>query len=231
MPKALGLDVPLCTYMGNECFRQKLANSTQKLESCSCLPSCSSVNYKIAIDSIKKFTASEVEAMCRMALYPQPMYVYNTESKPLIDIINMMNVTESEGSHSLKSCRDYVANGYARITVKVDGSSYLRRSQSIAMSFSDKLGVIGGTIGLFSGFSFVAVFEFCYWIVITLFKYYKSSVEPEEEDPVQKQFEEMKKEIDILKAKIAKQDDVLTKRAHLSAPENPPETMEVTETK
>ena len=72
------------------------------------------------------------------------------------------------------------------------------------MSFSDKLGVIGGTIGLFSGFSFVALFEFYYWIVVTLIKYFKSSVEPEEEDPVNKRFEEMKKEILSMKAEMAK---------------------------
>ena len=157
--------------------------------------------------------------MCRTSTYPHPMYVYNTEAEPLIDIIKMMNVTEEASSLSTKSCLDYVANGFSRITVKVVGSSYLRRSQSISMSFSDKLGVIGGTIGLFSGFSFVALFEFVYWIVITLIKYFKSSVEPEEEDLVEKQFEEMKKEILSMKAEMAK------------LKETPSETLVVTDIK
>ena len=39
---------------------------------------------------------------------------------------------------------------------------------------------------------------------ITLIKYFQSSVEPEEEDPVEKQFEEMKKEILSMKAEMAK---------------------------
>jgi len=212
MPKAIGLDVPLCTYMGNECFRQKFANVTYKLESCNCLPSCSEVTYKVLIESVRKFTAREVETMCRTSKYPHVMYIYNTEAKHLIDIIKMMNVTEEDYLYSKKSCLDYVANGFSRITVKVVGSSYLRRSQSIAMSFSDKLGVIGGTIGLFSGFSFVALFEFGHWIVVTLIKYFKSSVEPEEEDPVQKlreEFKEMKKENDVMRAEIKKENDVM----------------------
>ena len=242
MPKAKGLDVPLCTYMGNECFRQKFANSTHKLDYCSCLPSCSNFNYKIVIDSIKKFTTSEVEAMCKDR-NPHQMYVYNTEAKPLIDIIKMMNVTEEHYLFAKKSCLDYIANGYSRITVKIVGSSYLRRSQSIAMSFSDKLGVIGGTIGLFSGFSFVALFEFGYWVVITLIKYYKSSVEPEEEDPVQKQFDEInkkfeeinkkfneiEKENDALKIKMAKYEEILMKNELLPPPEKQYQTIVITE--
>lgn len=232
MPKPTGLEVPMCTYMGNECFRQKYANTTHKLETCSCVPSCSNFNYKVVIDSVKKFTTSEVEAMCREPLYPQPMYVFNTESEPLMDIINMMNVTETEGWHSKKSCRDYVANGYSRITIKIVGSSYLRRSQTIAMSFSDKLGVVGGTIGLFSGFSFIAVFEFLYWVLITVIKYFKSSVEPEEEDPVEKLREEMvemKKEMDAFKEEFAKLREFLMKKENIPTPGKPSETMVVTE--
>ena len=155
----------------------------------------------------------------RLHTHIQCMFITNTEAEPLIDIIKMMNVTEEASSLSTKSCLDYVANGFSRITVKVVGSSYLRRSQSISMSFSDKLGVIGGTIGLFSGFSFVALFEFVYWIVITLIKYFKSSVEPEEEDLVEKQFEEMKKEILSMKAEMAK------------LKETPSETLVVTDIK
>ena len=158
------------------------------------------------------------------------MYVYNTEAEPLIDIIKMMNVIEEASLLSTKSCLDYVANGFSWITVKVVGSSYLRRSQSISMSFSDKLGVIGGTIGLFSGFSFVALFEFCYWFVITLIKYFKSSVEPKEDDPVEKQFEEMKKEMDALKAVVAKLKEKPMKKEQVTAPEKLPENMVVTET-
>ena len=242
MPKAKGLDVPLCTYMGNECFRQKFANSTHKLDYCSCLPSCSNFNYKIVIDSIKKFTTSEVEAMCKIR-NPHQMYVYNTEAKPLIDIIKMMNVTEDAYDISIKSCIDYIANGYSRITVKIVGSSYLRRSQSIAMSFSDKLGVIGGTIGLFSGFSFVALFEFGYWVVITLIKYYKSSVEPEEVDPVQKlreeieemkeamkeEIKELKKENNFMKEEIAKLKGTSLKKENIPPPEELSKTMVITE--
>ena len=229
MPKAIGLDVPLCTYMGNECFGQKFANVTYKLGFCNCLPSCSEVTYKVGIETVRKFTASEIEEMCSSSRNPHPQYIDNTESKHLIDIIKMMNVTEEDYLFSKKSCLDYVANGFSRITVKVVGSSYLRRSQSIAMSFSDKLGVIGGTIGLFSGFSFIAIFELGYWIIITLIKYFKSSVEPEEEDPVQKLREEMKKENDALKLRLAKHDEILMKKENPPAPEEPPTTIMVTE--
>ena len=109
-------------------------------------------NYKIVIDSIKKFTPNEVETMCRTSIYPHPMYGYN----------------------------------------------------------------------------------------ITLIKYFQSSVEPEEEDPVQKQFEEMNKkfieikeamkiENDALKIKMAKYEEILMKNELLPPPEKQYQTIVITE--
>ena len=46
MPKPKGLQLPLCTYFGNECITQKVSNTTYKMESCDCLPSCSEILKK-----------------------------------------------------------------------------------------------------------------------------------------------------------------------------------------
>ena len=64
MPKPSGLTVPLCTYFGNECFRQKFTNTTQKLGFCDCLPGCNEISYKYIVDSVKKFTPDEVDSIC-----------------------------------------------------------------------------------------------------------------------------------------------------------------------
>ena len=200
------------------------------MDSCECLPSCSQISYKYVVDSVRKFTPDEVLSLCKLQ---KPHYeVVNNGERPTFNITRMANVSKTLRVHSEEKCYDYVSKGYARVTVKMAGSSYLRRSQSITVSFSDKLGVIGGTVGLFSGFSFVALFEFGYWVFITLIKFFKSSVEPEEEDPIQKlrkEMDEMKKRDDALTAEIAKLKEILMKKENLSAPEEPPSTIVVTE--
>ena len=235
MPKPEGLKLPLCTYFGNECITQKIANVTYKMRSCHCLPSCSEITYKYVIDSVRKFSPDEIKSLCGGGKPHYSAVLSGEEAR--FNVTKMANVSKVLIYHSEEKCYDYVGKGYARVTVKMAGSSYLRRSQSIAMSFSDKLGVIGGTIGLFSGFSFVALFEFCFWFGITLFKFFKSSVEPEGEDPIEKLREEVKKEMieikkenDVMKEEIAKLKGTPLKKENIPAPEEPSESMVVTET-
>ena len=117
----------------------------------------------------------------------------------------MTNLSKDLYDHSEERCRQYVTNDYARITIKMDQSSYMRRTQKVALSFSDKLGIMGGILCLFLGFSFVSLFEFGYWVGVTLVKYFKSSVEPDEDDPIKKLRNEFKEEI----GKLNKENDSL----------------------
>ena len=52
----------------------------------------------------------------------------------------------------------------------MDGSSYLKRLQSLKHGDADKFAIIGGTLGLFTGFSFIVIFELIYWIIVTIKK-------------------------------------------------------------
>ena len=70
------------------------------------------------------------------------------------------------------SCMNYVQHEYARVKIKIQDSSYLRRVQSLKYSDADKFAIIGGTLGLFTGFSFIVIFELAYWVIITIKKVY-----------------------------------------------------------
>ena len=70
----------------------------------------------------------------------------------------------------LESCQNYIQNNYARIKIRVDGSSYLKRLQSLKHGDADKFAIIGGTLGLFTGFSFIVIFKLIYWIIVTIKK-------------------------------------------------------------
>ena len=66
-------------------------------------------------------------------------------------------------------------NDLALVKVQIEGLSFLKTIKSLKYSWSDKLGTIGGTLVLFTGFSFLAVVEMMYWILITLINITKSN--------------------------------------------------------
>ena len=58
-----------------------------------------------------------------------------------------------------KLCKRIQSKDKAKITVKLEGPTFRKYRRSMRVSFTDKLGSIGGTLGLFSGFSLMAIVE------------------------------------------------------------------------
>ena len=63
-----------------------------------------------------------------------------------------------------KLCKRIQSKDRAKITVKLEGPTFRKYRRSMRVSFTDKLGSIGGTLGLFSGFSLMAIIELIHWI-------------------------------------------------------------------
>ena len=63
-----------------------------------------------------------------------------------------------------KLCKRIQSKDRAKITVKLEGPTFRKYRRSMRVSFTDKLGSIGGTLGLFSGFSLMAIVELIHWI-------------------------------------------------------------------
>lgn len=212
-PEPVDKQIPLCTYFGNECFHSKFANSSHRLQNCNCLPGCNEVEYKYVIDSNRKFTDEEADKLCGPNK-PHFNYILNGifATFPFYQIKNN-SLTQFEQVRS--QCLNYIKNEYSRVTVRIGGSSFLRRVQSLSYTTSDKLGAIGGTLGLFSGFSFLVIFEIFHWAILTVKKaFWKSSamVEPKisnditivsvAQDSMKKEIENMKKENNSMKKEI-----------------------------
>ena len=62
-------------------------------------------------------------------------------------------------------CKKVFANDKTNIRLHIEGPTFTRMKRSLRVSFTDKLGSIGGTLGLFSGFSLLAIMEMIHWIV------------------------------------------------------------------
>ena len=199
-------DLPICTFYGNECFYTKFHNQTHKSE-CQCLPACNEVVYKYYIDRQRKFTSEEISDFCPWDFEPHIQYIDHFEA-PNFNISRLKNPTVTDNlryeeqlrDHNIDVCKHYISTQFARIHIRLDGTTHLRRLQSLKYTSGDKIAIIGGTFGLFTGFSFIALFEALYWILVTVFKlvWLKRNpilLEKNEEDPMVQEMKNLRKEL------------------------------------
>ena len=66
--------------------------------------------------------------------------------------------------YNFNLCKRITNNDKIRITVELEGWTYTKLKRSLRMTTTDKLGSIGGTLGLFSGFSLLAIIEIIHWV-------------------------------------------------------------------
>ena len=175
--------MPLCTVYGNECFYSKMSNSSYRIKNCNCLQGCSEVTYKFFVASSRKFSDAEVDDLCVgdvQGMRPHMLYTY-------VEIVDHYEVLKNASKLATDvrkdTCKRYIKNEYAHVRVRIDGSSYLRHGAGLKYTESDKFALIGGTVGLFSGFSVLVVIEVIHWLFITIKRIIypePASVEPED---------------------------------------------------
>ena len=61
-------------------------------------------------------------------------------------------------------CERIYTKDKTTVILRMEGPTFTTMKRSLRVSFTDKLGSIGGTLGLFSGFSLLAIMEFIHWI-------------------------------------------------------------------
>ena len=67
-------------------------------------------------------------------------------------------------------CNQLFSKDVSIIEIQLIDKSYKKMIQSVRVTFADQLGSIGGTLGLFCGFSFLAVVEMFHWLWIGIVK-------------------------------------------------------------
>ena len=182
------------------------------------MPQCNEVVYKYYIDRQRKFTSEEIVDFCKQ-FTPHFEYIRHLEETNF-NILRLKNLTADIVDHTINVCMQYVSTQFARIHIRLDGTTHLRRLQSLKYSSGDKFAIIGGTFGLFTGFSFIALFEALHWILVTVFKLVwlkRKPVLPEKnkEDPMVQKMKNMKKKLlemekneTNLKEALAKQESI-----------------------
>ena len=72
------------------------------------------------------------------------------------------------GFENDKLCFELAAENNAFVIMYVKEPTMLQLIKDVRFSFADKLGIFGGTIGVFTGISFITMMEIVYWLVLLL---------------------------------------------------------------
>ncbi len=70
----------------------------------------------------------------------------------------------SEGEELLELCRLVLESDLAMVTVKLGSPTLVTSVRTRRTTFAEKLATFGGTVGLFTGMSFLSAFEVLFWI-------------------------------------------------------------------
>ena len=129
----------------------------------------------------------------------------------------MKNLSVNPRDLATEQCISYIKNEYAHVRVRIDGSSFLRHGAGLAYSTSDKFALIGGTVGLFSGFSVLVIFEIIHWLAITIRRmYYPEPASVEPEDPQEERIKKLEEENQDLKNQIKEIKEILIPKGILT---------------
>ena len=191
-------NVPVCTEKGYSCFYSNMKNPLQMSKGCYCAPSCESIQYNFFHDQIPLSTTEICDNMLlgdsyatdtsgtygsdlstninSRLYYTRVSFDHLKEYLKYYDPIDPKEASYYRSSYKLarsinlnhEMCRKWLVNDLAIIEFSMSNKPYLKIHQSARISFSDQLGTIGGTLGLFCGLSVLTLVEIIYWIFITV---------------------------------------------------------------
>ena len=179
MPRPDNSKAEICDSSGNHCFYSKMKNYTFSGELCKCYPNCNTVQYSygerhspIAIRRECEGIGQGFKYMARTrmstTIIPFMSIVIKrlSENDPTNSPFDIYN--ELKPSPIIKQwCKETFRNDISILEVQIVGQSHTRMKQSLRHPLSSKIGQLGGTLGVFTGFSFMALVEIMYFIVLT----------------------------------------------------------------
>lgn len=81
----------------------------------------------------------------------------------------MADLKSTRGQHSLQ---DRLFGQMAHFRIRFSRTSYQKMVRGLRATTSDKISLIGGTLGLFTGISFVSLVEALFWIAKCLASFF-----------------------------------------------------------
>ena len=179
MPRPDKVPSEICDSSGNRCFYSKMKNHTYSSESCNCYPKCETVQYSyvekqspIAVKrecgkSSRGFQYTASRKIAKSVPFMASVFKRLSDYDPLkgpFDVYKELN----DQLILREWCEESFMKDISIIEVQIEGQSHITMKQSLRHPISSKIGELGGTLGVFTGFSFMALVEILYWIGLTL---------------------------------------------------------------
>ena len=178
-------NIPICDNAGNFCFHTKLSNYTFLGSSCSCLPTCNSLKFSFTKDTspinlddhCQGISHGVLEAYDKSELtWNNLMKLSSYAKRQKTSPTNWNSVFSKSEEEAREMCKKLYTEDMAIVEIQVEGQSYMKMRQSLRATTTDKVAAIGGTLGLFTGFSVVAIVEILYWMCIGLTKIFNDTI-------------------------------------------------------
>ncbi len=184
-------DVTICDGLNAYKFaRAAMEYDPNQDEHCQCLPDCESVTFATEISTV----SFDDDILCTSTSHADTAGVTfgNVGSFPkiinsrdvlhesmrrrrLYELVKVGDAVSRTGDvHNLffdqdgfdRHCREHLSKEHAILTVTMRDPNMLQIVKSTKFTFADRLGIAGGTIGLFTGLSLISIVEIAYWIII-----------------------------------------------------------------
>ena len=167
-------DYQLCDSGGNGCFWEKMGTDIENGEEskdCFCLGDCENVKYS-QFATLKPSGGTsgctvkwDHNNMFPAGLGPQEAIIVTKMLTPMKNITDWYATRDAiANDYSKDLCEKILTKDKASLRIRLEGPTFMTLKRHLRVTFADKLGSIGGTLGLFSGFSLLAIMELIHWI-------------------------------------------------------------------
>ena len=163
--------VPICDMFGGYCFN-KIMSTRKFYKRCpNCLEDCNGVQLSWE----KTFRPLNVEIICRRGSMLHEYLLKSTKqhfshdhyirlttgdkekiAQQFIYLDNTMK-NGNESDHYVTLCKDFVKKYVAIVTVETPTDEITKTLRDLKVTWMDKIGIIGGTLGLFTGVSMISI--------------------------------------------------------------------------
>jgi hypothetical protein len=176
-------NVPICDMLGGYCFEHIMSN-TKHYRQCRnvCLDDCKGIHFVKTV----MFKQIDFENICRPGSPLNEFFKKSAKKHFSFEHYTTLASGEHEKLDSLEStltkdnmtngelCKNFVEKYIAMVTVETPTNVVVKSFKDQRASFVEKIGLVGGTIGLFTGLSFLSLLD---WAII-IYRFFM----PEEEN-------------------------------------------------
>ena len=165
----------LCDAAGNDCFWSRMRDFSHMGNECHCLADCDAVKFSFSEKQLPIDLKSECVGSnpgfgqtIRKITFTLPFFAIaydvltNTKPNQTIDWKQQVRVSANNNIYQAQCLKMY-AEDISLVEVQMEEQTFLKLRQSLRITLPEKLGNIGGNLGLMCGFSALAIFELIHW--------------------------------------------------------------------